>query len=49
MNFDVPQAEKYWRERISKEILELIESNSEANAYGVYLYIRDKNDTGFRY
>lgn len=36
------QFEKHWREKIANEILELIETDSEINAYGVYLYVRDR-------
>lgn len=47
MNFNVPQAEKFWREKISQQIKELIDSESKVNAQGVYLFVRNGNDTGF--
>lgn len=48
MNFEVPQAEKFWRDKISKEIEDLMERVPEVNAYGVYLYIKDQNVTGYK-
>lgn len=36
------QFEKYWRNKIAEEVDQLINSNSQVNAYGIYLFIRDK-------
>lgn len=43
MNFDVPQAEKFWRNKISQEIKEAIDSGSDINAYGCYLLAKNGN------
>lgn len=47
MNFNVPQAEKFWRNKIANEIEQLIKDVPEVNAYGVYLSVRDGNDSGY--
>lgn len=40
MNFDVPQAEKYWREKIANEVADAMAKVPEINAYGVWLLIK---------
>ena len=34
--------ENHWRKKIAEEVKQLIDSNHEINAYGVYLYIKSK-------
>lgn len=41
---DAIQFERHWRNKIAREVKELIDSNHEINAYGVYLFIKDKAD-----
>jgi hypothetical protein len=36
--------EQYWREIISKEIMDAIDNGSEINAYGAYLIALGKRD-----
>ena len=38
---DAIQFEKHWRSKIAEEIKVLIDNNSQVNAYGVYLFVRD--------
>lgn len=39
---DAIQFEKHWRNKIAKEVEQLIERDHEINAYGVYIFLRDK-------
>jgi hypothetical protein len=39
---DAIQFEKHWRSKIAKEIKELLYQDHEINAYGVYLYLKNK-------
>lgn len=39
---DAIQFERHWRNKIAEEIKELLYDNHEVNAYGVYLFVRDK-------
>lgn len=34
--------ENYWRKKVAEEVKQLIDSNHEINAYGIYLYIKNK-------
>lgn len=36
------QFEKHWREKIADEIKEMIDAGSEINAYGIYLWLKEK-------
>lgn len=40
MNYE--KSEQYWRNKLSSEIKEAIDSGSEINAYGAYLLIKGK-------
>lgn len=44
MNFDVPQAEKYWRNKILDEIEQLVEEVPDVNAQGILIVMREKVD-----
>jgi len=39
---DAIQFEKHWRSKIAEEIKELLYQDHEINAYGVYLYLKNK-------
>lgn len=39
---DAIQFEKHWRNKIAEEVKELLDSSHQINAYGIYLFIRDK-------
>lgn len=41
---DSIQFEKHWRSKIAEEVKELLYDNHEVNAYGVYIYLKDKAD-----
>ena len=45
MNFDVPQAEKFWRAKIAEEIRQMIDVFPEVNAQGIYLFVRNGKNT----
>jgi hypothetical protein len=34
--------ENHWRIKIAEEVKELLHEDHEINAYGVYIYLRDK-------
>jgi len=37
-------SEQYWRNQLSSEIKEAIDSKSEINAYGAYLIVKGHNE-----
>jgi hypothetical protein len=46
MKADVPQFERYWREKIAEEVADLIERVPSINAHGVYMYLKEnKHDS----
>jgi hypothetical protein len=41
---DAIQFEQHWRKKIADEVKELLWENHELNAYGVYLFLKNKAD-----
>ena len=39
---DAIQFEKHWRNKIANEVKELLYESHEINAYGVYLFLKNK-------